>query len=325
MSNNEAILHATTIDGNGFGRNLIGEEVSELIKGDSLAWVHLDATHEGAEEWLKAEVPYLDQIIVEALLADETRPRIVEFEEGVLLILRGVNFNEGEDHEDMVSLRLWIDSHRIISLRRRRLKAVMDIADRLKSGKGPKNSGEFISMLTSRLFERMEPIFQELDERLDDIEEKIIESPDISERSEVTQIRKKAILFRRYISPQKDVIAQLRTSEQFWIDITEKRRIQETLDRIIRYVEDIDSIRERAQIIKDELANILSDRMNKNLYMLSVIAAIFLPLGFLTGLLGVNVGGIPGSDNPNAFILFCLILSIVVLIQIIWFRVKGWL
>jgi len=244
--------------------------------------------------------------------------------EGALMILRGVNLNENAQPEDMVSIRLWIDSHRIISVRRRKLKAVADIEQKLAEGKGPKNAGDFITMLSSRLFERMEPIFSELDERLDDIEEQVIEHPDVTERQSIVTIRKRAIIFRRYIAPQRDVIAYLRTAEFPWLDQGHRRRLQESLDRVIRYLEDLDAIRERAQIVKDELANALSDKLNKNLYMLSVVAAIFLPLGFLTGLLGINVAGIPGADNPQAFLIFLGILTAIVLAQLAIFKKLKW-
>ena len=93
---------------------------------------------------------------------------------------------------------------------------------------------------------------------------------------------------------------------------------------MLRYVEELDAIRERAQIVKDELANMIADRLNKNTYILSVIAAIFLPLGFLTGLLGVNIGGIPGVNSPIAFAVFCLLLTILVAVQVIIFRKLKW-
>ena len=100
--------------------------------------------------------------------------------------------------------------------------------------------------------------------------------------------------------------------------------MQESLDRVTRYVEDLDSIRERAQIVKDELSNALSDRLNKNLYILSVISAIFLPLGFFTGLMGINIGGMPGVDNSNAFWIFSGILVVMVAIQISIFKLLKW-
>ncbi len=324
MTKNSFMLRAYSIDGNGLGSVLSPEVLSEAIKSEQLTWTHLDANIPECKKWLTAEVDYLDNIIVEALVADETRPRILEYEQGTLLILRGVNLNDDAKPEDMVSIRLWVDKYRIISVCRRQLKAVADIGDKLLAGKGPRNSGEFVTSLVGRLFDRMEPVFSELDEQLDDTEEKIMEAPNATYRQEITKIRKQAIVFRRYIAPQRDVIAALRTSDQAWLDVVHKRHLQESLDRIIRYVEDIDTIRERAQITKDELANALSDKMNKNLYMLSVVAAIFLPLGFLTGLLGVNVGGIPGTENASAFLIFCLFLSGVVVFQILLFKILKW-
>ena len=64
--------------------------------------------------------------------------------------------------------------------------------------------------------------------------------------------------------------------------------------------------------------------MNKNMYVLSVISAIFLPLGFLTGLFGINIGGIPGVEDPNAFWVFSGILVVIVSLQIWIFKKLGW-
>lgn len=325
MQEDSGIIHAWEFDGSGAAKALDKDKVSNKIKSQELAWVHLDANSSQARAWIENEISYLDHIIIDALLAEETRPRIVEYEEGALLILRGVNLNENAQPEDMISIRLWIDQSRIISVQRRPLKATNDIAERLKAGKGPKNSGDFIYMLASRLFERMEPVFMELDEELDSLEEAVMEEASTTDRQGISKVRKQAIIFKRYIAPQRDVISHLRSSELPWLDQTQKRRLQECLDRVIRYIEDLDTIRERAQIIKDELSNALADKMNKNLYALSIIAAIFLPLGFLTGLLGINVGGIPGAENPNAFLLFILILTVTVLVQMVLFKKLKWL
>ena len=327
MSQNQAdtpLICAYELNGEGAGLPLDAASVPDNIKSDQLTWVHLEGKHPNCRTWISQELDYLDPLIVDALLAEETRPRMLEFDQGVLLILRGVNLNENAQPEDMVSIRLWIDRHCIISVRKRPLKAVRDLRDRLDIQQGPKNTGDFICSLASRLFERMEPVFSELDETLDNLEEIVMEAPDANERHAITAIRKKAILFRRYIAPQRDAIMLLRTSDTPWLDQGQRRRLQESLDRVTRYVEDLDAIRERAQIVKDELANALSDKMNKNLYLLSVIAAIFLPLGFLTGLLGINVAGIPGTENSAAFWIVCALLTGVVMLQCLLFRKMRW-
>jgi len=224
----------------------------------------------------------------------------------------------------MVSIRLWVDQRGIISLRKRKLRAIGDIEDSIKDGLGPKSTSEFICLLIDRLFKRMEPVLASLDERTDNIEENIIENPKTQHREEIIDIRRKAIIFRRYMSPQRDAITNLRIADISWIDDNAIKRLSESINHVTRFIEDLDVIRERAQIVKDELSNILADRLNRNMYLLSVIAAIFLPLGFLTGLLGVNIGGIPGVNNSYAFGFFCGILFVIVLIQIYIFKKNKW-
>lgn len=319
------ILLAYGFDGKGGGTALNGKEISQHLEDDKLAWVHLDANDSKTPEWMQAEISYLDPFIIEAILAEETRPRLTEIGDGAIIILRGVNLNEEGDEEDMVSIRLWIDAHRIISVQRRNVKAVKTLESKIKAGTGPANSGRFIGMLLSQLFGRFEPVLTALDERTDDTEEAVIRDGNTQLRKDITDIRKKAIVFRRHMSPQKDAVSQLRMAEFSWIDDKDRRHLQENYNFVLRYVEELDAIRERAQIVKDELANMISDRMNKNMYILSMISAVFLPLGFLTGLLGINVGGIPGSENTSAFLIFCGFLSFVILMQLVIFRKLKWI
>jgi zinc transporter len=318
------VLFAYRFDGKGGGEALPDEQVAKEIKADTLAWVHLNVDHPDTKPWLERELSYLEPFVIDALLMEETRPRAVEVGKGVLVILRGVNLNENARPEDMISIRLWIDGNRIISLQKRQLKAVKDVAKAIESGYGPKNSGEFLTALISRLSERMEPVLDTLEDHTDVIEEQILEDPDITLRGEIIEVRRQAIILRRYIVPQRDVTTQLSFTKLAWIDATQKRQLQENSDRITRYVEHLDAVRERTQIIKDELSNIIAERLNKNTYMLSVIAAIFLPLGFLTGLLGINVGGIPGAENDTAFVLFCGGLLLIAVLQVIIFKRLKW-
>lgn len=322
---NEHILMSYDFDGKGGGQEIFDTDViSQKLRDDKLAWIHLDLNHPDTQPWLEKEISYLDPFIVDSLTAEETRPRITEIGEGALVILRGVNLHENADPTDMISIRLWIDSHRIISAQKRQLKAVQDIEDKIKLGKGPKSAGQFIAFLIARLSERMEPILIDLDEQVDNLEEVIMEQADKSLRGTVVNIRKQIIMLRRYISPQRDAIMQLRGSDLDWLNNEDKRLIQESYNHVTRFVEDLDALRERAQVIKDELINNLSDKLNKNMYTLSVIAAIFMPLGFLTGLLGINVGGIPGGGDENAFWLFSSLLILIVSLQIYIFKRLKW-
>lgn len=322
--NSNFILSSYGLADHNYGTPLNQDIISEEIKSKNLTWVHLDANDPNTKLWLEKEISYLDPFIIDALLVEETRPRSIEINNGLLVILRGVNLNKDSSPEDMVSIRMWIDEFRIISLQKRPLKAIFDIEKKINTSSVIKSSGDFLSIVSKLLFDRIGPVLSSLDDKIDDMEEKVLEDANATLREEIIDVRKQAILFRRYMAPQKDAIFQIRSSDVNWLNQKNIRSLQESHNLVTRYVEDLDAIRERSQLIKDELSNILGNRLNKNMYVLSVISAIFLPLGFLTGLFGVNVEGIPGTKEPLAFTMFCVVLIVLVAMQIYLFKKLKW-
>ena len=74
----------------------------------------------------------------------------------------------------------------------------------------------------------------------------------------------------------------------------------------------------------EEVLSQLSAQMNERMYVMSIVAALFLPLGFFTGLLGINVGGIPGVNNEAAFWIVSGLCGAILLILTAIFRKRGW-
>lgn len=314
------ILFAYNLDDTRKCISLDSHNVSREIDNPGLSWVHLDLNHAKTRDWLENEVSHLDPFITDALLADETRPRITQINDGVLINFRGVNFNEDSSSSDMISVRLWIDKDRIVSVQRRQLKSICDIQNLVIQNQAPKDSGEFICLLIAKLLYYMEFAIGALNDKIDCAEERIIAKPHTLLREDIINIRTDVINYRRYFFPQRNAIHELQNATLSWITKAHKRKLQEDYDIITRYVEDLDSIHERTHIIKDELSNTISDKFNSNLYLLSVMSAIFLPLHFIVGLLGVNLSGIPGNQSPFAFGILCVLLVAVVSIQMRFFK-----
>ncbi len=321
----KSLIYSYQLNGDGAGKVPSVKAITELLKSDTLAWAHLWVGHPDTEPFLKKNLRGLDPAILQALLADETRPRASEIDGGFLIILRGVNTEEGADVEDLVSIRLWIDGQRIISLQRKKVQAVIDMAQLFDSGRGPEDPGRFLSELVENLTVRMEPILSVLDEAVDAVEEDLLEDADREMRADLVNLRKRTIGLRRYLGPQRDALSALQLGVVDWLHDRDRRSLHESHDRLQRMVEDLDAVRERCQIIKDELYNALADRMNRNMYLLSVVGAIFLPLGFLTGLMGVNIGGMPGVDADTAFWIFSVILVAFVAVELALFRYLKWI
>ena len=323
MKNGDGFIHAFLLDGTGCGRRLEMDDIESWTSEQGTLWVHLDYTGEAAREWVRNNAG-LEELVADALLMEETRPRATAIDDGVLVALRGINMNPGAEPDDMVSVRLWVDSERIISTRKRILLSVSDIVEQLDAGKGPADTADFLVTLADRIVWRMSETVDQCEDMVADLEEKVLDEGSGSLRFDLATLRRQTITLRRYLAPQRDAFAKLIIEKITWLDEDSRLRLREVSDRLIRHIEDLDAVRERAAVTQEELLSRLSDQMNTRMYVLSVVAAIFLPLGFLTGLLGINVGGIPGAENPWSFLLFILFLVGVVVAQILWFRHKKW-
>ena len=324
MTTEEGLVSAYLLDGEGGGRKLDWAEVTAWTQDQGVLWVHLDRGVERATDWVRNDTG-IDEISVEALLADETRPRTFSTSEGLVVILRGVNLNPGADPEDMVGLRVWVEKNRVITIRLRRLLAVADVAQRLDKGKGPKSSSGLLSMIADRLIARMDPVLESLGESIDNLETGLSDLEPSEVREDLRNLRYTAIVLKRYLLPQRDVMNRLHTEENNLIPKRTKLEIRELGDRITRYVEDLELVRERAYVLQDELINRLSETSNRTIYVLTIIAAIMLPLTFITGLLGMNVAGIPGAGDDGAFLIVCGVIALFGVVQLWIFHKLKWI
>lgn len=317
------LFFALLLDKKGSCQELKYEELETVDKTDKILWVHFDYETKEAKEWITNQ--YGDSIISDALLAEETRPRTMLLGDYVLLALRGVNLNPKSKPENMVSIRLFVSENMIISTSKRSLLSVFEIVEDLKKGIGVKSTSEFLVELTAKIIDRMDDMIDKLEDKVDNLEENIINMKSAEFRNEILNIRRKTIVLRRYLSPQKEALIKLSSEKILWIDEYQKVEIRETNDQLTRYIEEIDSIKDRVVLIQEELANSFGEALNKKMYILSIISAIFIPLTFLTGLLGINVGGIPGANSNKAFYIFVLILILVVFFQYLFFKKRKWI
>ncbi|MBY6191542.1 zinc transporter ZntB [Microbulbifer agarilyticus] len=321
---NNGLIHAYLLDGKGGARNLTWAEVDAWKPAQGSLWVHLDYSDAQAQSWV-SDTAQLDPLVAAALLTEETRPRSTAVGDGLLIALRGVNLDPESEQEDLVSLRLWVEESRIITTRKRPLLAVRDLREQLERGRGPTTSAGVLFELAGLLVWHMGHTVDSFEDAMDGLEDRVVAGDSADLRSDLAVLRKQTITLRRYLTPQRDALTHLMAERRPWISKRDQMQLREVSDRLLRHIEDIDEIRDRAAVTQEELASRISEQLNNRMYLLSIIAAVFLPLSFFTGLLGVNVGGIPGSENPQAFIIFSVLLVVTVVLQLVAFRWRKWL
>lgn len=321
---NQGLVTAYLLDNNGGGKEIGWPEIESWSPKEGFIWVHLDGTAPETERWLK-EKSALDDIACDILLAGEVQPRSLVTRNGVLVILRGVNLNPGADPEDMVSVRLWADNNRVITTWRRYVMSVDDIRKAIAGGYGPASPGELITDLADRLVDRMSDVIEDIDNTVDKLEEEVPVTDPGDIRKRLTSIRRQTIGLRRYLAPQREALGRLYIEQDPWLKGLDRARLREITDRTAHYIEELDFARDRTMVVQDELHSHLTEYQNRRMYVLSTVAAIFLPLTFITGLLGINVAGIPGAGSHWAFLVVSLSLIIALFGEVSLLRRSKWL
>lgn len=286
-------------------------------------WRHYNLSDPKALSKLTADksLPELARI---ALTGRESRPRVEVIGDDLVAIIRGVNFNPESDQDDMVSLRIFARTDLIITAQYRDLKTTQEFAQRADSGYGEKSSAELLAKLVAVMFEKIEDTVMQFSDEVDQLEELSDDAITATARDNISEMRRKVVGFRRHLLPQREAASRLRNAGLPWLSEKHGNLHAENYERIMRNLDELDEIRDKLTIVKEEVQSVLSERLNRNTYVLSVVAAIFLPLGFLTGLMGINIGGMPGVDSDAAFWLFCALLSVIVILQIIIMRKLRW-
>lgn len=284
-------------------------------------WLHLDLTDEATTFWAKSHLP---EIAAMALCQSETRPRCERLAEGLILNLRGVNLNPQAAPEDMVSLRMWIADRTIVSARVRKVWAADAMREAACSGKAPQSLGRFLVELTQGLTNRIETVSLDLEEETDELEIRALERQPVS-LEKLGRTRQAVIKMRRFINPQRDATSALASLDAWILEPDDLAALRENANRTRRIVEELDATRDRLSAIQDQVDAERASALSRNSYILSVVAAIFLPLSFITGLFGVNVAGMPGTMNPLAFWMLTGVSSATGIVLFLVFKFAKWL
>lgn len=320
------LVHALVLDGEGGARAIAGTELDGLqLQPQESLWLHWDRSHPQTRSWLLHDSG-LSEFACDLLLEENTRPRLLpQPGEQLLLFLRGVNLNPGAEPEDMVSVRIHAQAQRVISLRLRPLRASDEVLQQLEEGRGPKSASELLLLMGELLTEKVQSLVSDLSE-LVDLEEEKVESDEryTPEHGSLQQIRRRAAGLRRFLAPQREIYAQLSRSKWSWFCDADADYWNELNNSLIRYLEELELTRERAALVLESEDRRLNERMNRTMYRFGIITCIFLPMSFITGLLGINVGGIPGASNPYGFLLACIVVLALAVGQWWLFRRLRW-
>ncbi len=313
---------AALLDRTGGCIDLDWEGVARWRPENGFLWIHLERDDPTAAQWVR-EKSGIDPLVALALLADESRPRVEDVDDCLMVVLRGVNVSDETGEPALVPIHVWAEPNRLISLRDKdhQLSALRAIRLTLLGGKGPRTPGGLLAQIAEKVVEHLELVIDGMEETVGILEDACIErTADAGLRTQLAQVRRQAIHLRRYLGPQRDALYRIQHDDAPWLSRDAKLRLREVTDKVVRHIEDLDALRDRTTVLHEDLSSQISEKIANTSNRFTVLTALLLPPSLLAGLLGANVGGIPGHDDPLAFWQMCLI--VLGMMPVLWLALK---
>ena len=326
IPSNNWMIRAVLLDQKGSAKILKESQIHKWNPKDGTLWIHVNLSHPKAQQFLENDI-HLDEWTKRALInPSQLKPCSLIHNNGLLLIIRTTNLTPRSKPDDMVFLSVFATEDRVISTRIHPAISFKEIMNAFNEQNGPKNTNELIEMILENTLNSIANSISDMEEYLDDIEEKIISHQiSLTLADELTELMRRLVIIHRFLTPQRDALEILPYHHMPWFNKKMEHLSKNNFHRMQRIIEDITLLKERCRINQEALNQHDVKQSQKNMYMLSVIATIFLPLSFLASLFGMNVGGIPFSEDPYGLVLtFCFIVSIGILLVYL-FKRAHWL
>lgn len=299
--------------------NDIYTHLNAVLGSEQAFWCHLESPSKNLQQQIAKRFA-LPKVVRMILFSEEARSRCVKHDKGCVLIIQGVQPSTMVDDKDFPTLRFWITKQGILSISTGKIQAVYDLQKNIDAT-SETNPIQCLTMLLEDLISYLGDSVYQIDEALNKIEanfEYTEESP-----LRVMSIRQDIIYLRRYVFPQRDALINLAHKLTFVTDSV-RSELKELSDGMLRQVEAIEMLRERAVVIQDNLTNQIGEIANRRMYLLTIIMLLFTPAFFIMGMFSMYVP-IPGMNSKLTWWLVSLLIIISSCGLYYLFKKKRWL
>lgn len=279
-----------------------------LAAPDGFVWLHLNASDARVQAWL-ADCPHLPEDARETLLGTDRHLRIEASSDGVMGVVGDLHHDFADDPTRVGTLRIFFDDRRFVTSRRSPLRAVDRLRHSVEKGDCERRPVPLLAELLHHLSDAFAGVLVEATEELDDFEAEVLADRVRDGGSQLGRVRRTLAHVRRHLGPQRIALGGLLARLPSWTTLDDAAELRNAVARLDAVGHDLDLAQDRARQLQDERGARLAETTNRNLYVLSIFTAVFLPMTLVTGVFGMNVAGLPGVDSPHGFLWTLLLMA----------------
>jgi magnesium transporter len=304
------------------------EEAFSLRDKFSVMWLNIDGVHQSEIIEQVAKSFGLHPLVAEDIASTGQRPKMEDFDNYVFVVLRMLGFDGEEKGIKSEQTSIILGSDFVISFQENEGDVFDSIRERLRNNKGRirKMDADYLAYsLIDAIVDNYFMILEKLGESIEDIEDRLVTSPTSETLQSIHDLKREMIFLRKSVWPLREVINRMERSESPLINKSTFVYLRDVYDHTIQITDAMETFRDMLSGMLDIYLSSVSNRMNEVMKVLTVIATIFIPLTFVTGIYGMNFNYMPELDQTWSYPAVLVLMLVVALLMVMFFRRKKWL
>lgn len=270
-----------------------------LIELDGPRWLHFSLLDNRARTFLE-HCPQLPDEARSTLVEPSVRMHLQMLHESFVVVLGDLHHDFDADPDGFGVLRVFVSQDMMLTCREHRLTCVDRLRRRLTGGDVATTPLELFEELIRELVEGFARVSVNLSEVVDDAEDQILAGHVKDHRAELGRVRRLLARLRRHVNANRSALLPLPKRIDVG-DAEQRLRLREAIELLDAVGQDLELVTERARLLQEEIAGRQGEATNRNLYLLSILTTTMLPITLITGIFGMNVGGLPFAISSHGF------------------------
>jgi magnesium transporter len=307
------------------------KEISELEKvkeSNTVTWINVIGLTDLDKISKLCNLFNIHPLVQEDIIHVHQRPKIEEHENSLYIVLKMLNYNNKLHEIDSEQVSIVVGDNYVITFQERAGDVFDPIRDRLKNKKGRirNQPADYLAYaLIDVIVDNYFIILEKVGDRIEIIEEELVNQPSEATLEQIYKFKNEMIFLRKSVWPLREVINGLQKSDSHFMNSSVKLYLRDVYDHTIQVIETVETIRDMLGGMLDIYLSSVSNRMNEVMKVLTIIATIFIPLTFIAGIYGMNFEYMPELSLRNGYFVVLLVMIVVALYMVYFFKKKDWL
>jgi len=304
------------------------EECFPFKDKPTISWINIDGLHDVEVVEKIGKKFGLHPLIMEDIVHTVQRPKLEDFGDHIFIVLKMLYYNKEKGELESEQVSLIFGENFVISFQERVGDIFEPLRERIRKGKGRvrKAGADYLAYtLLDSIVDNYFVILEQLGEKIEDTEQELATEPDIATLQTIRAFKKEMIFLRKSIWPLREVVTSLERGESSLIHESTGIYLRDVYDHTIQIIDTVESYRDMLSGMLDVYLSIISNKMNEVMKVLTIFAAIFIPLTFVAGVYGMNFGFMPELGWQWGYFAVLLVMAVIGAVMLFYFRRKKWL